>query len=186
MTISGKEDEPQERALAAAAEEAAAASGEEAEIVNVPEILFVCKEALKECREKLKTGGDIDKALAAKLVSSELPDEEIMVPVDMRGVGDELDVGIEDMVEKLGAKRTAECLVKCAEYFEANKDNDPEEERPPEMTAAEVREAMFSDDESLEGEEEEEEELEEDELDEDEDEEGEEGGPPAKKAKTAA
>merc|ERR1712039_165547 len=81
-----------------------------------------------------------------------LDDAEVMIPVDMRGVGAEYD-DVEQMVEKLGAKGTAEAFVKAAEYFNANKDNEPEDERPKPMTAKEWRKILEEQDD--EGEEEE-------------------------------
>merc|ERR1719499_2359354 len=81
-----------------------------------------------------------------------LKDDEIMVPVDMRGVGGDFD-DVEQMVEKLGPKGTAEAFIKAAEYFKANKDNEPEDERPKPMTAAEWKKVLEEDD--AEGEEEE-------------------------------
>merc|ERR1712048_627287 len=114
-----------------------------------------------------------------------LGDDEIMIPVDMRGVGEDFD-DVEQMVEKLGAKGTVEAFIKAAEYFDANKDNEPEEERPKPMAAAEWK-SVLEEDPGEEGEEElgffegEEEELceeAEEELD------GEDGEPASKKAKT--
>merc|ERR1740120_17270 len=100
----------------------------------------------------------------------------------------------EEMVEKLGAKGAAEAFVKAAEYFDANKDKEPDDERPKPMTAAQWREILEED--YLEGEGEEEEcmfegEEEEEDVD-DVEEDNEEGGdgeddadePAAKKAKT--
>merc|ERR1712187_86623 len=81
-----------------------------------------------------------------------LNDDEIMVPVDMRGVGEDFD-DVEQMVEKLGPKGTAEAFIKASEYFEANKDGEPEEERPKQMTAAEWRKVL-EEDEQEDGEEE--------------------------------
>merc|ERR1740123_1271086 len=57
------------------------------------------------------------------------------------------------MMDKLGPKGTAEAFVKAAEYFEANKDKEPEDERPKPMTAAEWRKVL-DDDEGEDGEEE--------------------------------
>merc|ERR1719436_331374 len=86
-----------------------------------------------------------------------VPDEEMMVPVDMRGVGKDFD-SIEDMVSELGLVGAAEAFVKARAYFEANKDEEPEDERPKPMTAAEWRSALAEEEEEdlLEGEEEEE------------------------------
>merc|ERR1712060_299330 len=106
-------------------------------------------------------------------------DDELMVPVDMRGVGADYE-DVEQMVEKLGPKGTVEAFIKAADYFNENKDGEPEEERPKPMTAGEWKSLLEEDmlDEGMfEGEEEE--------LvgDEEEADEGEE--PDAKKAKTA-
>merc|ERR1719188_2597825 len=86
----------------------------------------------------------------------QVPDEEMMLPVDMRGVGKDFD-SIEDMVSDLGVVGAAEAFVKAREYFEANKDEEPEDERPKPMTAADWKSALAEDDEEdlLEGEEEE-------------------------------
>merc|ERR1740129_1890944 len=70
-----------------------------------------------------------------------ISDEELMVPVDMRGA--------------------EEAFLKAKEYFDANKDGEPEEERPKPMTAKEWKQVLEEDDdegeeeELLEGEEEE-------------------------------
>merc|ERR1712039_135745 len=129
--------------------------------------------------EKVKKGEEIAQDLLNELTFPEkLADEEMMIPVDMRGVGAEYD-DVEQMVEKLGAKGTAEAFIKAAEYFDANKDNEPEDERPKPMTAAEWKQVLEDDGSMLEGEEEELlEEGEEEERGEDE------GEPAAKKAKT--
>merc|ERR1719160_1568653 len=98
----------------------------------------------------------------------------------MRGVGEDFD-DVEQMVEKLGPKGTAEAFIKAAEYFEANKDKEPEDERPKPMTAAEWKKVLEEDD--MEGEEED---FLDEEGEEEIDEEGEEepADPAAKKQKT--
>eukprot|EP00930_Biecheleria_cincta_P047244 TRINITY_DN326_c0_g2_i1.p1 TRINITY_DN326_c0_g2~~TRINITY_DN326_c0_g2_i1.p1 ORF type:complete len:181 (-),score=78.25 TRINITY_DN326_c0_g2_i1:163-648(-) len=159
------------------AEEAAAEmSGED--------IFYVCKKALETVKEKLKKGEEISEETVNELTFPEnLEDSEIMVPVDMRGVGEDFD-DVEQMVEKLGAKGTAEAFVKAAEYFDANKDKESAEDRPKPMTAAEWRQVLQEDD-MLEGEEEDLLEGEEEELEVEEDGEGEDAEePPSKKAKT--
>eukprot|EP00929_Paragymnodinium_shiwhaense_P110160 TRINITY_DN76902_c0_g1_i1.p1 TRINITY_DN76902_c0_g1~~TRINITY_DN76902_c0_g1_i1.p1 ORF type:complete len:159 (-),score=96.41 TRINITY_DN76902_c0_g1_i1:221-697(-) len=148
------------------------------------DIFYVCKKALEGIQGKLKKGEEITQEAVSELTFPEnLADEEIMIPVDMRGVGEEFD-DVEQMVEKLGPKGTAEAFVKAKEYFDANKDGEPEDERPKQMTAAEWK-AVLEEDDMLEGEEEElmlEGEEEEAELDDEEDGDAEE--PAAKKAKT--
>merc|ERR1712079_409784 len=99
------------------------------------------------------------------------------IPVDMRGVGEEYE-DVEEMLEKLGPKGTAEAFVKAKEYFDANKDKEPEDERPRPMTAAEWRKVLEDD---VEGEEEDLLEGEEEDLEEAEEESGDEREEPATK-----
>merc|ERR1711920_1211897 len=118
-------------------------------------------------------GEEIKQDLVNELTfPDKLTDDAMMVPVDMRGVGEEYD-DVEEMTEKLGPKGTVEAFIKAADYFNANKDNEPEDERPKPMTALEWKTVLEDS-----GDEGEEEELYEDDV-----EEGE-GEPAAKKAKT--
>merc|ERR1719223_834907 len=64
-----------------------------------------------------------------------------MLPVDMRGVGEEFE-DVDQMLEKLGAKGTAEAFVKAKAYFDENKDGEPNEERPQPMTALEWKQVL--------------------------------------------
>ena len=88
-----------------------------------------------------------------------IADEEIMVPVDMRGVEQDFD-DVEQMIEKLGPKGAAEAFVKAKAYFDANKDKTPEDERPQPMTSLEWKQILAEDmleggeEESMEGDEE--------------------------------
>lgn len=142
-----------------AAEEAAANAPEEAaedfdDNDDGQDIFYVCKRSLETLKEKLKS--EKQEAITQDMVNEltfpeNLKDDEIMVPVDMRGVGGDFD-DVEQMVEKLGPKGTAEAFIKAAEYFKANKDNEPEDERPKPMTAAEWKKVLEEDD--AEGEEE--------------------------------
>merc|ERR1711988_810039 len=99
---------------------------------------------------------DIKPFLDQIMDPEQVPDEEIMLPVDMRGVGKDYD-SVDEMVGDLGVVGAAEAFVKAREYFEANKDRESEEERPKPMTAAEWKVVLAEDDEEelLEGEEEE-------------------------------
>eukprot|EP00428_Durinskia_dybowskii_P062963 CAMPEP_0170381530 /NCGR_PEP_ID=MMETSP0117_2-20130122/14460_1 /TAXON_ID=400756 /ORGANISM="Durinskia baltica, Strain CSIRO CS-38" /LENGTH=203 /DNA_ID=CAMNT_0010637111 /DNA_START=77 /DNA_END=686 /DNA_ORIENTATION=- len=163
-------------------------ASEEAEVVEGQDIFYVCKKTLMSLKDKLKKGEEItDEAVNELTFPEKLADEEVMIPVDMRGVGEEFE-DVEEMVKKLGPKGTAEAFIKARDYFEANKDGEADSDRPKEMTAAEWKAVLAEDDDDLEcGEEE-------DLLDEDEEEdlEGEEeegdeegdGEPAAKKAKT--
>lgn len=152
------------------------------------DIFYVCKRALESAKEILKKGEDVKEELVNELTLPEkLKDDEVMVPVDMRGVGEAF-ADVEAMMEKLGPKGTAEAFIKAKDYFDANKDKEPEDERPKPMTAAEWRQVLEEDVDLLEGEEEMPFEGEEEELL-DEGEEEEDGGDPqepaAKKAKSA-
>jgi hypothetical protein len=160
--------------------------------IDGQDIFYVCQKALVSLKQKLKEGEEVFQELVNELTYPEkLADEEIMVPVDMRGVEEEFD-DVESMVEKLGPKGAAEAFVKARDYFEANKDKEPADERPQPMTAAEWKKVLEDDfDESEEEDllEDDEEELEE-ELEGLDDEEGEEEAaeaaeePAAKKPKT--
>merc|ERR1712161_186151 len=157
-----------------------AADQEEEEAIDCQDIFYVCKKTLESLQEKLKKSEEITQDMVNKLAFPEnIADEEIMVPVDMRGVEQDFD-DVEQMVEKLGPKGAAEAFLKAKEYFDANKDGEPEDERPKPMTAAEWKQVLEEDDD--EGEEEE---LLEGEEEEDlEDPEEEAGEPDAKKART--
>merc|ERR1712039_677510 len=139
-------------------------------------IFYVCKKTLESLQEELTQDTVIQ-----LLFPENIADEEIMVPVDMRGVDQDFD-DVEQMVEKLGPKGAAEAFLKAKEYFDANKDAEPEEERPQPMTAAEWKQVLEEDDDEGEEEELEEEDLEEPE--EEAEEEGEPDEPEAKKART--
>merc|ERR1712150_189609 len=145
------------------------------------DLYYVPQKAIDGIKEKLKNGkveADIKPFLDQVMNPEEIPDEEMMLPVDMRGVGKEYD-SVEDMVKDLGVVGAAEAFLKAREDFEANKDNEPEEERPSPMTAKAWRSAL------LEGEEEEIMEGEEsDGLDEEEEEGNEDFAPAEKKQKT--
>mmetsp|Transcript_99519 Transcript_99519/g.267301 ORF Transcript_99519/g.267301 Transcript_99519/m.267301 type:complete len:166 (+) Transcript_99519:78-575(+) len=155
--------------------------GEEEDITIGQDLFYISEKALAGIKEKLSSGKkeeDIKPFLVKVLDPDLVPDGEMMVPVDMRGVGKEFD-SIEDMVAELGVVGTAEAIVKAREYFEANKDEEPEDERPKPMTAAEWKEAMSGEgmESELDLEDDEEEEGEE------EDDEGDAEEPPTKKAK---
>lgn len=150
------------------------------------DIFYVSEKYLKTVKEKLEKKEDIDTELVNKLtIPDDLADEEMMVPVDMRGVDGDFD-DVEAMVSKLGPKGAAEAFVKAHAFFEKNPDKEPEEERPKPMSAQEWREVLEQGQEGAEEEEflggfegEEEEFLDAEEAEEEEAEE-----PAAKKAKT--
>jgi len=141
------------------------------------DITYVCKRILDTLTEKLKKNEELSPEEVIGLTFPEDAPEELMVPVDMRGIPDEYD-NIEQMVKKLGPKETAEAWIKAAEDFEANVDKEPEDERAKPMTAAEWR-SLLEDDNGEDGEEEDMSEDSESELAENETEEG--AGEPASK-----
>jgi len=145
------------------------------------DITYVCKRILDTLTEKLKKNEELSPEEVIGLTFPEDAPEELMVPVDMRGIPDEYD-NIEQMVKKLGPKETAEAWIKAAEDFEANVDKEPEDERAKPMTAAEWR-SLLEDDNGEDGEEEDMSEDSESELAENETEEGA-GEPASKRQKT--
>ena len=103
------------------------------------DIFYVCKKSLLALKEKMAKGEAIEQDAVYELTFAEVQaDDDIMVPVDMAGVGKDFE-DVEEMIEILGAKGTAEAFLKAHEYFEANKDGEPADERPKPMTAAEWR-----------------------------------------------
>merc|ERR1712187_558101 len=115
-----------------------------------------------------------------------------VIPVDLRGVsenfGKDFDDDFDVMVEKLGAKGTAEGLLRAYEYFQANKGKDREDDRETPITVKEWKDRLnddgFNDDEDEEEEDADaDDEEEEEEGADEEDEEVEE--PPHKKKKGA-
>merc|ERR1712039_448122 len=111
----------------------------------------------------------------------EIDMSETMVPVDMAGLGDDVE-DMDALLEKLGAKGVAEAFIAAEDRFQANKDKMPADSIPQPMTAQEWKE--LADEAELEDMESEdlEDEEEEEELDDEDQEEAEE--PAAKKAKT--
>jgi len=154
------------------------------EAIEAQDLYYISKSALEGIQSLLKEGKKDEAALKPlmdKIVDpTNVPDEEMMLPIDMRGVGQDFE-SVEDIVEALGVVGAAEAFVKAREYFDANKEGEPEDERPKPMTAAEWKKVLEEEDLGLEGEEEELLEDEEEEADEDAEEAEE---PPAKKAKT--
>merc|ERR1712118_578907 len=118
------------------------------------------------------------KPLVEKLtMPEELDDEEEVVPVDMQDDQEDFEDPA-DMIEKLGAKGTAEFFVKAQERFETNKSKMPEDDRPAPMKASEWKDLM---DAGLDMEGEEEDFLQESEEEEEGDGDEEEDGEPAAK-----
>eukprot|EP00442_Polarella_glacialis_P023293 CAMPEP_0115117878 /NCGR_PEP_ID=MMETSP0227-20121206/44161_1 /TAXON_ID=89957 /ORGANISM="Polarella glacialis, Strain CCMP 1383" /LENGTH=75 /DNA_ID=CAMNT_0002519047 /DNA_START=58 /DNA_END=282 /DNA_ORIENTATION=+ len=72
-----------------------------AEELGEGDIFYVCKKVLEAVTEKVKKGEEItDEDVQGLAFPENLPDEEIMAPVDMAGVGEDFD-DVEQMVEKL-------------------------------------------------------------------------------------
>eukprot|EP00927_Polykrikos_kofoidii_P025221 TRINITY_DN226_c2_g1_i2.p1 TRINITY_DN226_c2_g1~~TRINITY_DN226_c2_g1_i2.p1 ORF type:complete len:161 (+),score=74.91 TRINITY_DN226_c2_g1_i2:94-576(+) len=138
-------------------------------------IYYICKKTLQAVRKDVASGKKITKESIKNFIEhEELDEEEIVVPVDMKGLDDDFD-SLEEMVEKLGEEGTAKCFIKAADQFEKSKLEIPEEDRPQEMTVGDWR-LSLEDDEG-----EEEEDGEEDEEGEEEEEEEEEAEEPVKK-----
>merc|ERR1719428_2184670 len=110
--------------------------GEEADI------FYVCQKFLNTVKEKLEKKETISEELVNQLtIPDDLADDEVMVPVDMRGVDGDFD-DVESMVEKLGPKGAAEAFVKAHAFFEKNEDKEADDVRPKPMTASEWRQVL--------------------------------------------
>eukprot|EP00440_Ansanella_granifera_P003658 gb/GFBE01003969.1/.p1 GENE.gb/GFBE01003969.1/~~gb/GFBE01003969.1/.p1 ORF type:complete len:165 (+),score=77.89 gb/GFBE01003969.1/:1-495(+) len=163
-----------------------AAPAEEELVADQEDLYYVPEKTLTAMKEKLAAGVTDDKAVEPLLEKvtdpTKLEDDEMMLPVDMRALGKDFE-GIEELIEELGAIGTAKAFVKAREHFEANKDKEPEDERPGPMKASEWKKVIEEDMlDFLEGEGED---GEEESLEEDEEDDGEAAEPATKKAKTA-
>merc|ERR1712023_582329 len=85
------------------------------------DIYYVHLDTFDKVKEKLKSGGDITekdvKKLAPDFDDTDMTDEAMMTPVDMRGVGEDFD-DVEAMISKLGPKGACEAFVKAEEYLQ--------------------------------------------------------------------
>ena len=87
----------------------------------------------------LQAGQAVPPGLIEKCVFPEmLPDDEVLAPVDVRGVGDDYDV-IDLHTDRLSLKAAAEAFVRASDYFISKTAGEPENERPMEMNAAAYR-----------------------------------------------
>lgn len=169
---------------------------------------FVNQKLLEEIKAKIaKDEAPTEKELVGLVKTEELPDEDLVVPVDLNAIneafGDDEDQDFQTeeelvgmMVKKKGVKETAKAFIKAEETLKEEAAEAGEDVMEP-MTVKEMKELMDMDSEELDGDledsDDDDEELDEDE-DDDDDEEAEEAeedkkdegeGPPAKKAKTA-
>merc|ERR1712146_790863 len=74
----------------------------------------------------------------------EAADDDVMLPVDMRGLGIEID-DVDDIAEKLGPNGAVGAFVKARKYFEENAGKDPEEGRAKSISGKEFKEMMMKD-----------------------------------------
>mmetsp|Transcript_89917 Transcript_89917/g.194486 ORF Transcript_89917/g.194486 Transcript_89917/m.194486 type:complete len:181 (+) Transcript_89917:51-593(+) len=134
---------------------------EEEEDPGDENIVFVSQKLLKELKEALAKGAKITKEQVEALRSPEaVPDEELVVPVDLRGIDKHLEddpvdenlcIDVEAIIAKLGVKGAAEAFVEARRCFEANAAGGPaDDDRPKDMTAKEWR-AMIENGTSFDG-----------------------------------
>lgn len=103
---------------AAADSECDASDGEDGDSGETPDLIFVSKRALDTIREQLTSasGGGVSKDAIRDLVKlEEVPDDEVLVPVDAAVLGEEALEDVDAALEKLGARAVAEAFVKAAQ-----------------------------------------------------------------------
>merc|ERR1719499_1477527 len=107
-------------------------------------------------KEKIAAGkkseDDMKPLLETVMDPMKLDDDEMMLPVDMSALEQDFE-GIDEMIEQLGAAGAAEAFIKARDHFVANKNKEPEDERPKSMKASEWKKAIQEDMELLEGDE---------------------------------
>jgi len=102
-------------------------------------ICYICQKAFEKVQEQLKKNEEISEDSVANLTNHEiLKEDDMLTPVDMRGVGEEFE-DVAHMLAKLGPKATAEAFVKAKDYFDANKDGEPEDERHVAMSVRQFK-----------------------------------------------
>merc|ERR1719203_309406 len=130
-------------------------------------ILYVSKDRLEALKKDAKKA--TKKSVIGTMFPADMPDDAVLVPVDITGAIDEFE-GAEEMVDKLGVEKTAKALLKAAQLFEKSKENFDPNDRPIPMNVGEWKEEAGEEEED--DAEEEEEEDEDAEEGEEEDEEG--------------
>mmetsp|Transcript_17233 Transcript_17233/g.44333 ORF Transcript_17233/g.44333 Transcript_17233/m.44333 type:complete len:195 (+) Transcript_17233:59-643(+) len=146
---------------------------EEEEDAGDENIVFCHQKSLEEIKKAVASKKEVTKEQLMALRSPEkVPDEDILVPIDLRGVDKHLDddpvdenlcIDIAAIIEKLGLQAAAEAFVEARRCFLAGIAGNDDPDTPKTMTAKEWREMIeggTSDEEDglvdLEGEEEEE------------------------------
>ena len=103
------------------------------------DILDVALPALEALRGKLKRRVPIAPSMVKDLILlANLAESDVMVPVDMRGVGVD-DDDIEQMLSELGAQSAALKFVQARDFFTKNPTGELPQNRPKSMTVAEWR-----------------------------------------------
>jgi len=114
--------------------------------VEEGEYFYVPKKKIETVKVLLQRGREVIADLVDELTFHDgLKESEIMVPIDMRGAGNEAFDDVETMVQKVGLQGAAEAFVKAWEFFETNKETLPLTKRPTNITAEEWK-AILEDD----------------------------------------
>lgn len=88
---------------------------------KAPDMFYLPEKLFTAMRAKVVKGAKVTNKDVSDLIYAKLPDDEIYLPVDMNGAGENLD-DFDDALKTLGAKKAAQCLMAARMYFENNKD----------------------------------------------------------------
>lgn len=121
--------------------------------VRMREIVYIPEQLFSALKQKYKEGATITREEADGLVNSDLPDDEMYIPVDTQVHAEDLE-DFEQALDTLGPRKVVECFIHALEHFEKFKHEFPEDKLPKPMTSKQLKEADDSDDDG-EGEEEE-------------------------------
>lgn len=111
-------------------------------------ILYVSGERLKALADKENVGNakasDVTEGTINELMFPEdLPDDSVLVPVDISGADANFDGDFEKLLEKLGPNGTADAIIQAAELFNSTTASKfAEDERPIAMTVAQWKKAL--------------------------------------------
>lgn len=88
---------------------------------KAPDVFYVPEKLYAALRAKVVKGAKVTNKDVDDLVHAKLPDDEMYIPVDMNGAGEDLD-DFDQALKTLGAKKAAQCFMAAHMYFEDNKD----------------------------------------------------------------
>lgn len=109
------------------------------------DMLWIPVRSFDIVKSKLASGTSIHPDEVNELVNPNLKDDDMCIPVDMNGAGENLD-DFEAALARLGPKTAAECFIRALEHFEKTKSTIPAADCPKPITAKEYKKMYYDED----------------------------------------